>query len=171
LQFIENGFFCQAADMLKKYKDINLYAQNKRGANILGTIKGGANLWAKRTGGEFEDSYALEPIKEIFDNIEDGEYINLCEQRRTEEAEIKAGYDSGDEGLGALDEVNQNKSFTARVSYKETNTDTLPVTVTGPATDLTLMMGAAKKRRARSKHRKTPRRKSLKRRRVQSRWF
>jgi hypothetical protein len=68
----------------------------------------------------FEDSYALEPIKEIFDNIEDGKYINLCEQRRREESVIQAGYDSGDEGLGALDEVNQNKSFTARVSYKET---------------------------------------------------
>lgn len=68
----------------------------------------------------FEDSSKPEPIKKIFDNIKDGEYINLCEQRRREEAKIQAGYDSGDEGLGALDEVNQNKSFTARVSYKET---------------------------------------------------
>jgi len=65
----------------------------------------------------------------------------------------------------------QYRPTMGRVSYKEENTDTPPVTVTGPATDLTFMMGAAKKRRARSKHRKTPRRKSLKRRRVQSRWF
>jgi hypothetical protein len=191
-----------------------------RGADILGIIKDGANLWAKRTGGGLEDSYPihiaaynldansgavaeilqsfsdpserkkymlledsegnnlldillttpddwcyavtvddiknmlsyLQPeeqlefveaaskkhkdllekmddyyvcdtyptSKKIFEDIRSGQYVKICEQRRKEEAAIQAGYDSGDEGLGALDEVNQNKSFTARVSYKET---------------------------------------------------
>lgn len=70
-----------------------------------------------------EDDYGLESVQEFFDEINGGEYVEVCEQRRTEEAAVEAGYDSGEEGLGVLDEVQQNKTFTARVSYKKVRDD------------------------------------------------
>lgn len=45
--------------------------------------------------------------------------INVCKQRRKEESNVLAAYESDEESLGKLDTV-YNKKFTAKVSYKDT---------------------------------------------------
>jgi hypothetical protein len=59
--------------------------------------------------------YTLEFLEEIVG----GKAIPLCEQRKRENAALEAGYDSGDEALGFVEDVKSKKGFVTRVYYEE----------------------------------------------------
>ncbi len=61
----------------------------------------------------------IENLSELNYFFKQNKTINVCQQRRKEESNVLAAYESDEESLGKLESV-YNKKFTAKVSYKDT---------------------------------------------------